>query len=95
MRKQLVRNRWGSGIFWIGPAIVGNQRRPSGAQGILIVRIAAQTLVELAVLAQFLAVELHAQSRPIGYPDCTVFISHQAALDNVVSQMMVMRIGRE
>src|ERR1035438_1241019 len=82
-------------VFGIGPAVVGNERRPAGTAGIPIVGVAAEALVEFAVLAQFLAVKLDAEAGLIGHADRAVFVAHEAALNDIVPQVMVVGIGGE
>src|ERR1019366_10829452 len=82
-------------VFGIGPAAVGDDRRPAGAAGIPIVGVAAEALVEFAVLVQFLAIKLDAEAGLIGHADSAVFVAHEAALNDIVPQVMVVGIGGE
>ena len=50
-------------VLRIGPARVRNERRPAGTKRILIVRIGAEPLEQLVILAELVAIELHAESR--------------------------------
>src|ERR1041385_7305494 len=82
-------------VAGIGPAVVRHDRRPAGPAGILVVRIAAEAPIELAVLGELIAVELYAESRILGYADRAVFIFHETAFDDIVRQVMIVRVGRE
>src|SRR5215469_4510999 len=61
-----LRNR---AVVRIRPAIVGNDRRPARTRRVLVVWIAAEFLVELAVLRQLRPIELDSEARPFGHPD--------------------------
>src|SRR6185369_14922235 len=91
----LIRNLHATVVLRIGPPVVGNNRRPSRTSRILIVRIVSQALVKLVVLAEFLAIELHAEPGPSGHIDRPVLVLHEAALNHIVCQMMIVRVGRE
>src|ERR1017187_4541670 len=82
-------------VFGVGPAVVGNDGGPAGAAGILIVGVAAETLVELGVFAQFFAIELDAEAGLIGDADRAVLVAHEPALNHIVLQVMVVGIGGE
>src|SRR5262245_45282074 len=77
----------------ISPAVVGDERRPAGTTGVLIIRISAEALVELVVLGEFVAVESDAEARTIGHSDGAAFIFHEAAFDDVVGEVMVVGVG--
>src|SRR5215217_8212226 len=79
----------------VGPAVVRDRRRPAGPERVLVVRVTAQTFVKLGVLGQLVAVEPHAQARPLRDGDGAVLVLERAALDDVVRQVMVVRVGRE
>src|ERR1039458_4480087 len=82
-------------VFGVGPAVVGNDGGPAGAAGILIVGVAAETLVELGVFAQFFAIELDAQAGLIGDADRAVLVTYEASWNLIVLQVMVVGIGGE
>src|ERR1700678_4635743 len=90
-----VRHTHGAIVGGGCPAIVGNNGSPTGAPWVLVIRIAAQPAVELAVLAQLFAVELDAEAGSAGYANRALFVRHAAAFDNVVHQMVIMRVGCE
>src|SRR5260370_37140482 len=94
-RAASVRKRDGAIVCGIGPAVVGNDGGPAGTAGILIVWVAAQALVELAVLAEFLAIEFDAEAGLIGHADGAVFVTHEAALNDVAGEVRVVGIGAE
>src|SRR5688500_3263979 len=56
----------------VGPAVVGDRRRPAGAAGVLVVRVRTEPPVQLGVLPELLAVELHAKARPARHLDRAV-----------------------
>src|SRR5665647_3396216 len=95
MQGASVRDRDWAIVFGIGPAVVGNDGCPAGAAGVPIVGVAAETLVEFAVLAQFFAIQLDAEAGLIGHTDPAVFVAHEATLNDVVRQVMVVGIGGE
>src|SRR5579871_6604406 len=74
-------------VAGVGPAIIGNQRRPAGTGGILVVWVIPQPTVEFVIAAQLFTIEFDAQSRPFRHPDCAILIAHQTSLDDVVDQM--------
>src|ERR1017187_761619 len=65
----LRRNHYRPIVFRVGPAAVGNQRRPTWTPRILVVRVAPETLVEFAVLAQLVAIQLHTETRLVRHAD--------------------------
>src|SRR6476660_9843984 len=91
----LVWDRNRAIVFGICPAIVGDDGCPAGAAWVLIVRVAAEMLVEFAVLAQLFAIEFDAEAGLIGHTDRPVFIPHQASLNDVVREVMIVGIGGE
>src|SRR5690349_5535539 len=54
-------------IMRIGPAVVWYEWRPSGARGILIVRVVAEFTIQLRVLRELRAIEAHAEAGTVGY----------------------------
>src|SRR5688572_1574167 len=79
-------------IVWISPAIIGNQRRPTGPSGVLIVRIPTESLVEFRILPNLFSIEFHAETGTCGHTDGSVLIPHQTALNDVVSKVVIMSI---
>src|SRR4051812_42722340 len=78
-----------SGHSRIRPAIVGENRGPAGSSGVLIVGIAAEALIKLAVFAQLFAVEPDTETGAVRYANGAVFVRHEAALNDVVREVMV------
>src|ERR1051325_1314850 len=79
----------------VGPAVVRDGRRPARPERVSVIRITAQTFVSLGVLGQLVAVEPHAQARPRRHGDGALLVLERAALDDVVREVMIMRVGRE
>src|ERR1039457_6120445 len=90
-----VWNRTRAIVWGICPGVVGTHGCPAGAAGIPIIGVAAETLVEFAVLSQFLAIERDAETGSIRHADGAVFVAHEAALNDVVRQVMVVGVGGE
>ena len=42
----LIGNGYGPVVFWVGPAVVGNNRGPTRASWILVIWITAEALIE-------------------------------------------------
>src|SRR5689334_22247209 len=91
----LVRNLHRAVVLRIGPPFVRNNRRPARTGWILIVGIISQAFIQLAILAELFAIEFDAQAGPFRHGDRAVLVAHQAALNHVVHQMMIMRVGSE
>src|ERR1017187_10488871 len=91
----LRRNHYRPIVVRVCPTGVGDNRRPSRTARILVVRVAPETLVEFAVLAQFVAIQLPPETRLARNADRAILIWHQPTFNPVVGQMMVMRVGRE
>src|SRR5581483_12100348 len=70
-------------------------RHPVGTAGVAVVRVAADRAEQLVVRAQPVAVELDAQPRAAGHGDLAVDVAHESSLDDVVAEVMVVRVGRE
>jgi hypothetical protein len=85
-----TRSSAGSAHDW-----VWNQRCPSRSQWILIVWICAESLEELVVLCDAVAIELDTQTRRVRHRDRAVAICELSALDYIIHEMVVMRIGGE
>src|SRR5437588_7715836 len=77
----------------VGPTIVRDGWRPARPERVLIVRVRSQTLVKLAIFVELIAVESHAQARAFRHGDGPGFIFELAACDDVVRQMMIVRVG--
>src|SRR5665213_3416215 len=81
-----VRNFHDPIVLRVGPPFIGKNRRPAGTAGIPIIRISAEPLVQFAVLAEFVAIEPHAQTRSVRHTDGAVLVLHRAAFDDVVGK---------
>jgi len=77
----------------VGPAFVGNHGVPIWTAGIAIVRVAAQFLIKLSVLADLFAVQFHTEAGSSGDRDRPVFVLHQSTLNDIIGQMVVVGIG--
>src|SRR5262249_45457184 len=77
----------------VRPALIGYCRRPAWPQRILVVRIRTKPPVQLRILSQFVPIQTNAETRPSRHVDRAVHISERASLDDVISQMMIVRIG--
>src|ERR1041385_6255132 len=89
------RNRHWTIVLRIGPAIIRNDRGPTGTAGVLIVGIAAEALIQLTVFAELVTVECYAQPGLIRYGYRPIRIGHEASFDDVVGEVMVMSVGSE
>src|ERR1700730_3704925 len=82
-------------IVWISPAIIRDSRRPSRSQRIPIVRIGTEALVKLTVDAELFVIELYAEPRSSRHRDGAVFVLELATGDDVVLEVMIVRVGGE
>src|SRR6185436_11213298 len=76
LHKVLVRYFGPAIIVRIGPATVRHRGCPIRTKRILIVSIAAETLVKLAVLIQLVSVERDTQARSVRHTNLAVLILH-------------------
>src|SRR5271166_3091545 len=82
-------------FLWVRPAIVRDNGGPAGPPRVLIIWVAAEPLVKLAVFAHLFAIQLHSQAAPARYADRPALIFHQATFNDVVRQVVVMCIRCE
>src|SRR6185312_14081540 len=75
--------------------VVGNNRRPIRSPWVPVVWIITQALVQFTVLAQLVAVQLDAETWLRWNGDSAVLVAHRAALDDVISQVVIMGIRGE
>src|SRR5260370_34412381 len=81
------------GGFWIGPTGTGNRREPSWSRRVAVIGVAAKAPVERGVHLHLVAIEPHAEPGASGHADRAVFVFKFAADDDVIDQMVVMRIS--
>src|SRR6185369_932010 len=72
---------------------VRNRRRPTRSQRVLIVSIRAESQVQLAILSNFVAIQLNTETRRRGHRDLPVLVFQLAARDDVILQMMIMGVS--
>src|SRR5438105_11311051 len=77
----------------IGPVAIGNQRIPAGTAGIAIVRVAAELVEQCVIAHDLFAIERDAEARLVRYANRAVRIAHSSALDHIVDEMMIVRVG--
>src|SRR6059036_3717710 len=75
-------NRHGPVVVRIGPAVVGNDRRPLRTSRVPIIGITVQPLVQLAVLAHLVPIQFNPQSGRGGNRDGAGLVAHRAAFDD-------------
>src|SRR5687768_10775102 len=88
------RDRGRSSIIIICPAVVRHGRCPARTERVLVVRVAAEAFVELAVLGHLVAVQFYPEAGTGRHFYLPALVFHQSALDDVVDEMMVMRVRR-
>src|SRR5215472_12582848 len=84
-----IVDRYRALVFRIGPTIVGDERRPTRAARVLVVRISAEAPVEFVILGELVAIQAHAEAGRVRHADGAAFILHEAAFDDVVGKVMV------
>src|SRR4051794_19458221 len=94
-RALLERDGWTAVVERVGPAVVGQDGRPPGPRGVLFVRITAEPLIQLAIFADLFAIQLDAEAWTFGNFNCSTAIRHQTALDDVIGEVMIMRVRGE
>src|SRR5215210_126270 len=83
------------GLVWISEALLGHEGVTAGVSGIPVVRISSQFLIKLRVFVQLVPVQADTQPSAIGNLDRATLVLEHASVDDVVLQMVVVRIGRE
>src|SRR6185437_11030118 len=89
MSRQSPRDFHGPVVLRVGPAVVGNNRSPIRPPWVPVIWIITQALVQFTVLAQLVAVQLDAETWLRWNGDSAVLVAHRAALDDVISQVVI------
>src|SRR5690625_2445675 len=92
----LIGQRLGKAVIGVvGEIGVGQQWEPGGPGRVAVVGVGAQTLVELGVLGDLVPVQAHPQSGLGGHGHAPLAVGALAALDDVVGEVVVVRVGGE
>src|SRR5699024_8973 len=92
----LIGQRLGKAVIGVvGEVGVRQEREPGGPGRVAVVGVGAQSLVELGVLGDLVPVQAHPQPGFGGYGHAPLAVGALAALDDVVGEVVVVRVGGE
>src|SRR4051794_26018442 len=83
----------GTEVLRVGETVIRQDRGPTGTPGVLVIWIPSEALVKFAVFTQLLPVEPDSEPRGPRHWQASVFILHQPAFDDVVCEVMIVRVS--